>query len=57
MYSVVRVKIAKAFGYIQQLGRVTLAVKWDYRERPTRLIRFAPGLFLMNSTRVPFGIR
>ena len=53
----VRVKIAKAFGYIQQLGRVTSAIEWDYRERLTRLIRFAPEFFSMNSTRVPFGIR
>ena len=56
MYGVVCVKIPKTFGYIQQLGRVTSSVRWGYRERLTRLIRFAPGFFLMNSTRVPFGI-
>jgi len=50
------VKIAKPFGDIQQLGRVTSSVKCDYRERLTRLIRFAPGFFSTNSTRVPFGI-
>jgi len=37
-------------------GRITLLVKCDYGERPTRLIRFAPGFFSTNSTRVLFGI-
>ena len=32
MYGVVCVKIAKTFGYIQQLGRITLSVKCDYRK-------------------------
>ena len=31
MCDVVCVKIAKAFGYIQQLGRIMLSVKCDYR--------------------------
>jgi len=53
---VVRVKIVKAFGYVQQLGRIMLSIKYDYREELTRPIRFAPGFFSTNSTRVPFGI-
>jgi hypothetical protein len=56
MYSVVCVKVVETFGDIQQLGRVKLSAKWDYRERLTRLIRFVRGFFSTNSTRVPFGI-
>lgn len=41
----VRVKIVKAFGYVQQLGRITLSVERDYKRRLTRLILFAPGFF------------
>jgi len=56
VYGVVRVKIVKTFGYVQQLGRITLSIKCNYGERPTRLIRFVSGFFSMNSTRVLFGI-
>jgi len=56
VYDVVCVKIVKAFGYVQHLGRITLLVKCDYKERLTREIRFAPGFVSMNSARVLFDI-
>ena len=56
VYGVVRVKILETFSYIQQLDKITLSVKCDYRERLTRPIRFVPGFSLRNSVRVPFDI-
>ena len=53
---VVCVKVAKAFGHVQQLGRIKFPVKCDYRGRLTRLTRFTPWFFLMNSSKVLFGI-
>jgi len=49
-------KIVETFGDIQQLGKITLSVKYDDRKRLTRLIRSVPGFLSMNSIRVPFGI-
>ena len=56
MYDVICVKIAKAFCYIQHLGRITSSIKCDYKERLTRQIRLASGFVSMNSTRVLFDI-
>ena len=53
---IVCVKVVKAFGHVQQLERITFSAKYDYQGRLTRLIRFAPGFFLKNSSKVPFGI-
>ena len=50
------VEIFKAFGYVQQLGRITLSVKCNYRGGLTKPIRFAPAFCATNSIRVPFGI-
>jgi len=41
---VICVKIVKTLGYVQQLGRITLLVKYDDRKRLTRLVRFMPGI-------------
>ena len=43
MYNVVCVKIIETFSNIQYLKRITLSIKWSYRERLTWLIRFVPG--------------
>jgi len=49
-------EIVETFGYIQQLGRMTLSVKCDCGEGLTRPIRLALGFFSMYSVRVPLGI-
>jgi len=56
VYGVVHVKIVETFGYVRQLGRITLSVKCDYRRGLTRPIRVATRFLSTNSIRVPFGI-
>ena len=55
MYDVVCMEIVETFGYIQQLGKITLSVKCNRGEGLTRLIRLALGFFSMNSVRVSLG--